>query len=86
MVGGVFAAPGRNAAFAAFRGPRNADVASVENQPVVGERQQVAGDVLFEGQLRLEGRFRTGRESDALRDAEDVRICLLYTSDAADEL
>ena len=74
MIGGVFAAPGRNAAFVAFGGTGHADVTPVEDQPVVSHRQQVRRDVLFERQLGLKGRFGVGRQADAVRDAEDVRI------------
>ena len=40
----------------------------------MGHRQQVRRNVLFERQLGLKGRFGVGRQADAVRDAEDVRI------------
>ena len=41
---------------------------------MVGDGQQVRGDVPLERPLGLQRRLRAGRQPDALRDAEDMRV------------
>ena len=67
-------APRGDAAGGALRGARRTDITSVKDQPVVRHGQQMAGDIAFEGPLGLQRILRPGGETDALRDAEDVRI------------
>ena len=51
-----------------------ADVAAVEDEPVVGDGKFVLGDVLDEFALGLEGGFAVVGKSDAVGDTEDVCV------------
>ena len=51
-----------------------ADVAAVEDEPVVGDGEFVLGDVLDEFALGLEGGFAVVGKSDAVGDTEDVGV------------
>ena len=51
-----------------------ADVAPVQDKPVVRHGKQVVRDVLLELQFGLQGRAGPAREPYARRDAEDMRI------------
>ena len=51
-----------------------ADVAAVEDEPVVGDGEFVLGDVLDEFALGLEGGFAVVGKPDAVGDTEDVGV------------
>jgi len=62
-------------AFLAFRALRRADVAAVEEEPVVGEGDEFVGDVAHEGLLHLIRRVvALVDEAEAVADAEDVGV------------
>ena len=62
-------------ALLAFRPLRRADVAAVEEEPVVGPGDEVGRNVAHKGLLDLEGRVVTlADKTEAVADAEDVGI------------
>ncbi len=73
VVGGEFA-PGADAAFGAFGLAGGADVAPVEDEPVVGGGEDGGGDVPDEFLLGFDGGFGIADEPDAVCDAEDVGV------------
>ena len=76
--GGVFVARSRSRrvadrALGALRRARDADVAAVQDQPVMRVLPELVRHDLHQPRLDLE-RVLAGRESRAVRDAEDVRV------------
>lgn len=74
MLFGIVAAVGGESAVGTMRGAGLADIAAVEKQPMVRLGDEVGGDIARQLVLGLAWRLAVGGQSEAFRDAEDMRI------------